>query len=181
LKRDSATQVVVWDRVVRVVHWSLVIAVPIAYVTHGGLLAVHRAVGYWIAGLVVLRLVWGFVGTRHARFADFVSGPRDLARYLGQLARWREPRYLGHNPAGGAMIVVLLALLIAVSVTGLVIDTPSYRDDRSLQAVHELTADALIACVVVHVVGVLYASLRHRENLIGAMFSGKKRPEDSTS
>ena len=168
----------VWDRVVRIVHWSLVIAVPIAYLTHGGLLGAHRAAGYWIAAMAALRIVWGFVGTPHARFVDFAPSPARLAKYLAQLVRGREARHIGHNPAGGAMIVVLLALLFAVSVTGFSLDTQSYRDDRSLHAVHDLLADALIVCVVVHVVGVLYASARHRENLIRAMFSGRKRDRD---
>ena len=165
----------VWDRLVRFCHWALVAAFVVAYFSHGGYLAVHRVSGYAIAALVAVRVLWGFVGPPHARFADFVVGPRRLAAYVGQLLRRREPRHVGHNPAGGAMVVVLLVLLAALSVTGFVLDTPRFRDDRGFKEVHDLLTDATLACIVLHLLGVAYTSWRHRENLVGAMITGRKR------
>jgi cytochrome b len=168
----------VWDPVVRATHWGLVLAFPVAYMTHGGYLFAHRIAGYAVLALLATRLAWGFVGPETARFASFVPGPRRLAAYLAQLTRGREPRFVGHNPAGGAMIAVLLALLAAVSATGLVLDTPAWRDHRGLQAVHDALSDGIVACVLVHLVGVAYASWRHRENLVAAMVTGMKRRAD---
>lgn len=168
----------VWDPFVRVFHWVLVAASVVAYFSHGGYLAAHRIAGYAIAALVVLRIAWGFVGPTHARFADFVVGPTRLAAYFGLLLRRREPRYVGHNPAGGAMIVVMLILLVALSVTGFMLDTPRYRDDRDFKQVHDWLTDATVVCIVLHLVGVALASWRHRENLVAAMITGRKRTGD---
>ena len=165
----------VWDRLVRASHWGLVVAFVVAYFSHGGYLPMHRLAGYLITALLVVRIAWGFVGSQHARFADFVPGPRKLANYFALLFRGREPRYVGHNPAGGAMIVVLLVLLAALCVTGFVLDTPRFRDDRDFKQVHDLLTDATVVCIVLHLAGVAHASWRHRENLVGAMISGRKR------
>jgi cytochrome b len=165
----------VWDPFVRIFHWALAAAFLVAYFSHGGYLAVHRWAGYAITALVVLRVIWGFVGTPHARFADFVTGPRELSRYLGLLLRGREPRHIGHNPAGGAMIVVMLGLLAALCGTGFVLDTPQFRDDRDFKQVHDLLTDATVVCIVLHLAGVAHASWRHRENLVGGMITGRKR------
>lgn len=165
----------VWDALVRCLHWALVAAFVVAYFSHGGYLRVHRAAGYVIAALVVLRVAWGFVGSPHARFADFVAGPRAIGGYLALLVRGREPRHIGHNPAGGAMIVVLLLLLAALCATGVVLDTPRFRDDGDFKEVHDLLTDVTLACIVLHVMGVAYASWRHGENLVAAMISGRKR------
>ncbi|HET9652978.1 MAG TPA: cytochrome b/b6 domain-containing protein [Usitatibacter sp.] len=173
---EEARGVRVWDALVRVVHWALVAAFVAAYFSHGGYLRVHRLAGYAISALVVVRMVWGFVGSPHARFADFVAGPRKLGTYLTLLVRGREPRHIGHNPAGGAMIVLLLVLLAAVCVTGVVLDTPWYRDDADFKQVHDLLTDATVVCILLHVMGVAVMSWRHRENLTVAMISGRKRP-----
>ena len=169
----------VWDPFVRLSHWGVAAAFGVAYFAHGGYLPVHRIAGYVITALVVLRVVWGFVGSPRARFADFVPGPRGLASYMGLLLRGREPRHIGHNPAGGVMIVVMLVLLAAVCGTGLVLDTPAFRDDRDFKEVHDLLTDAMLLCIALHLAGVALASWRHRENLVSAMFTGLKRGEDS--
>ncbi len=168
----------VWDPLVRVVHWSVVIAFVVAYFSHGGYLRVHRVAGYVISALVVIRIAWGFVGSPHARFADFVPGPRRLGSYFMLLARRREPRHIGHNPAGAVMIVVLLVLLAALCATGIVLDTPRFRDDADFKQVHDLLTDATLVCIVLHVAGVVVTSWRQRENLVAAMITGRKRAED---
>jgi cytochrome b len=165
----------VWDPLVRIIHWSLVVGFVVAYFSHGGYLAVHRIAGYVLTALVLVRVVWGFVGPPRARFADFVTGPRKLAAYLGLLMRGREPRHLGHNPAGGAMTVLLLTLLAALCATGFVLDTPRFRDDRDFKQVHDLLTDAAVVCIALHLAGVAYTSWRHRENLLAAMITGRKR------
>src|SRR5689334_1938116 len=103
-----APTVRVWDPVIRLFHWTLVAAFATAFLAEeGGLL--HDAAGYVVLGLIGLRLIWGIVGPVHARFADFVPTPAQLVRYLRSVVQGRPERYLGHNPAGGAMIVLLLA------------------------------------------------------------------------
>ena len=171
----SSKTVRVWDAWVRSIHWLLVIAILVAYCTPDGLLAWHKASGYLMLVLVMLRVAWGFVGTRHARFADFVLRPGNLARYVRLLLTGREPRYVGHNPAGAAMILLLLTLLLAIGVTGWLITLPAWRDDRPLQEAHGLLSDVVMLAAAFHVAGVMYASVRHRENLIWAMITGRKR------
>ena len=115
----SAQVVKVWDPLVRVFHWSLVLAFTIAFLSGDEVQWLHVAVGYGIAGLLLIRLAWGVVGTRHARFASFVHHPRVVVEYLKDILAFRPRRYLGHNPAGGAMVVVLLLSLICTVLTGL--------------------------------------------------------------
>ena len=109
----------VWDRFVRVSHWLLALGFATAYITADEVEAVHYWAGYTVATLVVLRILWGFVGPRRARFADFVYAPRKVLRYFVDLIRFRSPRYVGHSPAGGAMVIVLLLMLAALTGTGM--------------------------------------------------------------
>ena len=165
----------VWDRFVRVFHWSLLALLLIALFSHGGLLDLHRLAGYGVIALVAMRIIWGFVGSRYARFASFVPTPAGLAHYLAQMLRGREPPTIGHNPAGAVMILLLLAVISAVSITGLLLDTQTYRDYRPLHAWHDGLTDLLLVLAAIHVVGVTVTSLRHKENLVSAMITGRKR------
>ena len=112
-------QVVVWDLGVRVFHWSLVALFTFSYLSGDELEELHAYSGYAIIGLLVFRLVWGFVGSQHARFADFVRSPRVVIDDLKSIKEGHPKRYLGHNPAGGAMIVMLLVGLSLLTFTGL--------------------------------------------------------------
>ncbi len=165
----------VWDRFVRVFHWSLAALFLIAFVTGDEVESVHIAAGYAIALLVSLRIVWGFIGPAHARFADFVKSPREVLSYLGDVARFRGRRYLGHNPAGGAMIVALLLMLTGTAATGYMMTTDAYWGSKWVEEVHEVFANLTLGLVVLHVLGVLFASFEHGENLVRAMFTGRKR------
>lgn len=173
--RDTGNQVFVWDWLVRILHWSLVASFATAWLTPGSLQTVHDASGYVAFGIVVLRLFWGFTGTPYARFAQFLRRPTAVCRYLWAIGRAKEARYIGHNPAGGAMVVALLAVMAATAVSGYMLTTDRYWGVAWVTELHELLADGLLILIGLHVAGVLLASFRHRENLIRAMLSGYKR------
>jgi cytochrome b len=116
---SSSSEIKVWDPLVRLFHWSLVAAFVIAYLTGDELEKVHEFAGYFIVGLVVFRLIWGFVGTKHARFSDFVFSPPTVIAYLKDILAFRAKRYIGHNPAGGAMVIALLISLSMATLSGM--------------------------------------------------------------
>lgn len=165
----------VWDPLVRVGHWTLAVSVLVAYATgdHGG--AWHERIGYVALAAATIRILWGFVGTPHARFGDFVPGPASLGEYVRALVARNEPRHLGHNPLGGAWIVLMLALVLATGVTGWALSGYGHHEAKALEEVHEFLAGSLLAAAAVHVAGVAYESLRHGENLVRAMVTGRKR------
>jgi cytochrome b len=165
----------VWDLFVRVFHWSLVALFVLAYATGDEIEQVHIAAGYTIAALVALRILWGFVGPYHARFANFVLPPRGVLAYLRDVALLRAPRYLGHNPAGGAMIVALLMTLAGTCATGIMMTSDALWGAKWVEDVHEIFANLMVGLIAFHVLGVLIASFEHRENLVTAMFTGRKR------
>lgn len=186
---ETPKRIRVWDPLVRLFHWSLVAGFATAFIVEDDLLGVHVWAGYLVLALISVRLVWGLIGTRHARFSDFVRGPRTVGAYIRDALRLRAPRYLGHNPAGGAMVVVLL---VAVTLTGLsglavygaqelsgplapMLSGLSESWGHLFEEIHEVLANLTLALIVAHVAGVLFSSLAHQENLIGAMLSGFKR------
>lgn len=165
----------VWDPFVRVFHWSLVTLFTIAFLTGDEIEWLHLAAGYGVAGLVALRIVWGFVGPQNARFSQFVKGPRAAAGFLLQSIRLKAPRHLGHNPAGGLMILALLAMLVGLSVTGILMTTDAFWGSKVLEEVHEVLANVTLGLVALHVLGVVITSVEHGENLCKAMVTGRKR------
>ena len=207
--QQQKDQVRVWDPLVRIGHWTLVSAFFIAYLTEDEFLAQHVWAGYAVAAVVLVRIAWGFVGTRHARFRDFVRRPGATLRYLGDIGMGRAKRYLGHNPAGGAMIVALLASLLVTTISGLelyaieenagplaaladvgppALVSPALADDDHAygreeaeefwEELHEVAANLTLALILLHVAGVIIASRAHRENLVRAMVTGRKRRDD---
>jgi cytochrome b len=116
---STETDITVWDPLVRIFHWSLVVAFTIAYVTEDEWLNLHVWAGYVVAALLAFRLVWGFIGPQHARFSDFVFSPASVMAYLKDMVALRAKRYLGHNPAGGAMVLALLLSLAATTLSGM--------------------------------------------------------------
>jgi cytochrome b len=165
----------VWDRFVRGFHWSLAGLFVIAYATGDEVERVHVAAGYAIAGLIVLRVAWGVLGPPYAPFSTFVRTPREVFAYLRDAALLKAPRYVGHNPAGGAMILALLAMLTGTCITGYMMTTDAFWGAKWLEQVHEVLANLTVALIVLHVLGVLIASFEHRENLVKAMITGRKR------
>jgi len=185
-RSPSAPEISVWDPFVRVFHWTVVVAFTVAYLTEDDTLTVHVWAGYVVGILVVARVLWGFVGPQHARFSDFVYAPATALTYVRDLFLLRGRRYLGHSPGGGYMVVVLLIFLAATVVTGLVV----YGGDQqagplagmfteefgeSFEEVHEVIANITLALIFLHIAAVTLASFVHRENLVRAMITGKKR------
>lgn len=169
----------VWDLLVRIFHWSLVASFATAWLAVEEWNAVHEWAGYGALGLVSARLVWGLVGSRYARFANFVRSPGVVIRYLRNMLRGTETRYLGHNPAGAAMVLLLMAGIAGLGVTGWMMTLNAYWGVAWLGELHETIASAMLLLVALHVAGVLLASVRHGENLVAAMFTGRKRQDPS--
>lgn len=115
----TENEIKVWDPLVRIFHWTLVVAFFTAYFSEDDWLDIHVLAGYTVAGLVAFRLVWGFVGKKHARFSDFVFSPLTTLNYLKDIFALRAKRYIGHNPAGAAMIFALLFTLAGTTLTGM--------------------------------------------------------------
>jgi cytochrome b len=172
----------VWDPFVRVAHWCLAACVLTAWVT--GELKVqsaerpHEWVGYAVLAVVGMRLVWGWIGPRYARFGQFVAGPSRTAAYAKALLRGDEPRYLGHNPLGGSMVVALLVTAALASLSGWLSVTDRFWGVDWVQDAHRAFSDGIIGLAALHIAGVVTTSLRQRENLVAAMWSGVKRPAE---
>jgi cytochrome b len=207
----------VWDIFVRFSHWSVALGFFIAYFTEDDLLALHVWAGYVVGVFVVMRVLWGFIGPRHARFSDFLYGPHKVFTYLRDLIAFRAERHLGHSPAGGAMAIALwiglaaivwsglelyaaeegrgpLAAIRAEAVAppaaagGLLVLVSEHDDDDEDEGrggegrgegdwedIHEVLANLVLILVILHIGGVILASVVHRENLARAMVTGMKR------
>lgn len=164
----------VWDPFVRIFHWSLVALFALAWVTED-LQWLHQPVGYAILLLVALRIVWGFVGPKHARFADFLRSPWATLTYARGLLAGTAQRLPGHNPLAGVMILALLVMLIATGASGWLMTTQAFGSAEWFEELHEALASLTLGLVGVHVLAVLIMSVVHGENLIRAMFTGRKR------
>ena len=169
--------ILVWDWIVRVGHWLLAISVLVAWLTRHRPGPWHEWIGYASLAIVGVRLVWGLRGSGHARFADFMCGPRETLAYARVLLGGRETRTLGHNPLGGWMIVALLVMVTIVGVSGWLYTTDRYWGVEWVETLHRWSTNGLWGLVGLHIAGVLYTSLRHRENLVGAMVHGRKRTD----
>ncbi len=201
----------VWDPLVRFGHWALVIAFAVAYLTgeeEGETSDLHEWAGYVVGGIVIWRVIWGLIGTQRARFSDFVTRPTEAFRYLAGLMAGKAQRYVGHSPAGGAMVVALLLSLSLTVVTGLIADqsegkasanqkravivSQAFADEHrgggagqhgedgesAIGEAHAVLANITLALIVFHILGVAFASFVHREDLVRAMITGEKRAGD---
>lgn len=172
--------VLVWDRLVRSIHWGVALLVAANFFNDDGE-EWHRYAGYAAAALVMLRLVWGVVGSRYAAFASWHLRPGLLFAYLRSLGTSKLPRYLGLNPAGAFMAIMIWVLIIALALTGWMMGLDAYWGEEWLQQLHAALAYVLLGCVAVHVTAVIAVSIRSRENLVKAMLTGVKRDEDEKS
>jgi cytochrome b len=199
---EARERIKVWDIVVRSFHWCLVVSFGFCYLTGDDFELLHAYLGYGILMLLGVRVVWGVVGTKYARFSNFIYGWKSLREYVRGLMILRPQSYLGHNPLGGWMVVLLLLLLLFTCWTGLEAygeegygpfaqqssaahDPNESRDDDSASELwselHEVLADITLFLIFVHIAGVVVSSILHRENLVRAMWSGYKvRPKSET-
>ena len=169
----------VWDISVRLFHWSLVAAVAIAWLTGEATLRLHEAAGYVGVALIALRSVWGWTGGRFARFDQFLRRPSVVRSYAADVIHRRAKRYLGHNPLGGWMAVALMLIVVSTCVTGWLYTLDIFWGMAWLERLHRGLAWALVGLIGVHVAGVIFTGWRHRENLVTAMITGRKRPANS--
>ena len=184
----KSSDIWVWDAFVRFFHLSLASAFCIAYFTQCDFLVSQLWARYLIFSLLVIRLAWGFIGTRYARFSNFVYSPANIMKFLKDTLRLRAKRYLGHNPAGGAMVILLIFSLLMTTSSGILLlgaeeqagpvahwfTQPVGFWGDALEGLHEFFANFTLLLVVVHVFGVLVESLIHKENLVSAMVTGFK-------
>jgi cytochrome b len=191
-KEHRVEEVPIWDPLVRYGHWVLAVAFLIAYLTEDDLLTVHVWAGYVVGIVLLVRIAWGLIGTQHARFGDFLYSPRESLTYLFDTLKGRAKRYLGHSPTGAPMVFALLISLALTTGSGLLV----YAYDKHAgplagmvaadvsesvedfwEETHEVLANLTLLLVVLHIAGVGLASFSHKENLIRAMVTGKKRTE----
>jgi cytochrome b len=213
--KTNYTSIKVWDIFIRLFHWTLVVVIINQYLTGDRIKHVHVNSGYFLIGLLLARILWGFVGSKHAKFSDFLYGPNAIINYLKGLIKGKPKHYIGHNPAGGLMIFIMLFTLLVTAFTGLktlgsrgqgpladqgismvlityaVVDKQNDNDHKSSikehvqknekyefwKEIHEAMTGFMIFLIIVHIGGVIVSSWVHKENLILAMITGKKKKE----
>jgi cytochrome b len=212
---NNPSPIRVWDILIRIFHWSLVASFIVAYLTSEEDNPWHIYSGYTVLGLIIFRLLWGFVGSRHARFSDFVRPPALVYQYIKSLRTGQPPHYIGHNPLGGWMVIAMLLMLFTVTLSGLKVyaieegkgpfaglqsvelmpvsiayaedelddgekeegNAPqkSNKDDEEFwEEIHEASTNVMLLLIGLHLAGVILSSRLHKENLVKAMFTGKK-------
>ena len=185
---SKTKQVKVWDILVRVTHWTVAagIIANLLFTEDGSEL--HEYVGYTVLGLVVVRLLWGLVGTRYARFTSFFPTPTRLKHHLSALSVRRvDEQHLGHNPLAAIMMLSLWAVIIGLGVTGYLMETDIFShiqllgNKDVLEEIHELLANSLYLLVPLHIVAAIAMSYWQRQNLIKSMITGKKTVTDKPS
>ena len=165
----------VWDPFVRVFHWSLVSCVVLNFFVVDDGETLHQLIGYIASGLVVARLVWGFVGSEHARFTSFFPTPARLRAHLTAIRAGRHDFQPGHNPLGALMMLALMALVLALGLTGFLQTTDAFWGEEWLQEIHGALAATLIGLAGLHAAAAIVMSRLERVNLVGAMITGVKR------
>ena len=179
----------VWDPLVRLFHWLLAACFLIAYVLEDGMLNLHVLVGSIVLGLIIFRLIWGVMGTKHSRFADFIYSFKQIIQHLRDLVSLRPAQHMGHTPLGGIMIVILLFGLLLLTLSGVMLYalegaflpfaglmTGVDLDTTILiEHAHGWVADLLMLFVLFHIAGVLFESLLQQQNLVRAMITGCKK------
>ncbi len=177
--------IVVWDLPTRAFHWVLAASVILALIIiedKGLAYAIHAILGVAALVLVLFRLVWGFAGGEHTRFTDFVAGWTTVRSHTLQLLRLSPPRHIGHNPLGGWAVLVLLALTLLAATTGVLTGgLLGSATARAVDGIHELFGSLLQLMVFIHIAGVIVDWVLTRDNIVAAMWHGRKRIEDTSS
>ena len=176
----------VWDPLIRIFHWSLVLGFMVAYITEDEWITLHVAAGDLIALLLIFRVIWGVIGTRYARFTQFVKSPSAVMAHLKGMAQFKVAHYLGHNPAAAAMVVALLISLIMLCFSGYVLIATENQgvlagtffagfNSHWMEDVHEFFAHFTLLLVFAHIAGVIVSSFMEQENLPRSMLVGFKK------
>ncbi len=183
-------KVAVWDFAIRLFHWLLVLLILGSYLTAEVFRTVdyqwHKLIGYTVLGLLLFRLMWGFVGGRHARFASFVRGPAAVLRYLGTLGTRHPEGHAGHNPLGALSVLALLLSLAVQATSGLFVDdeilasgplaSAASAGTRSLMgAIHAINFNVLLTLIGLHLAAIAYYAVWKRDDLVRPMVTGRKR------
>jgi len=170
-------KILVWDAPTRAYHWLQALAFLGAYLTSDSekYRDIHVALGYILFGLIAFRLLWGFIGTRYAKFSSFLFKPGQITTYLISLLKGKSEHFIGHNPLGSVAIWLLLGLGIILCVTGVLL----LRDDVAdiVERIHDFATNAMLVVVAIHLAGVFVSSLLEKENLVRAMITGAKSAE----
>lgn len=176
----AADRIKVWDPLVRCFHWLLVTGFIAGYFTRHSSGSVHEWVGYALLVLLAIRLLWGFFGPRRARFSNFLRQPVQTITYSRLTLSGKQPRYVGHNPLGGWMAVLLIFFVFATCASGWLYTTDRFWGIEWVEDLHNILTWITVGLVVVHVLGVIHASRHSHENLLAAMIHGRKRPASGT-
>ncbi len=193
----------VWDSAVRLFHWSLVVAFVVAYITGEEEGVIHSYTGYFILGLIVFRIIWGFVGCKYARFSAFIYSPRETISYAKSMVSGTPKHYWGHNPLGALMVFALLITLSLTTISGLKVygiegygplaeldssyfisnanasggmeqDKDESDEEEFWEEIHEFFANLMLVLIALHIIGVFVSSRVHNENLVKSMLTGYK-------
>ncbi|MBF0425698.1 MAG: cytochrome b/b6 domain-containing protein [Magnetococcales bacterium] len=181
-------KVLIWDPLLRLFHGLLVLGVGALFLLEEKWLTLHVIIGYGVLGLLLFRLIWGWMGPTHARFRDFVRPPTQTLDYLKAVVAGTAPRFVGHNPAGGMMVILLLATLLATTLSGILTHAADQGgglaagmvalfaagENDWFESGHEFFAGLLLVLVLLHLGGVAFTSFHQRENLVKAMITGYK-------
>jgi cytochrome b len=185
---QAAESRLVWDLPLRLFHWLFALSIVASWVTAElgfDWMQWHFYLGFWMIGLLSFRIIWGFIGPRHARFASFIASPPSTWRYLSNLVKGGSVRTAGHNPAGGLMVILMLLLVALQATTGLFATddivwsgpyNPSVSKElgRKLTTIHHINFNLILAAVVVHLGAIAFYGLVKKQNLVVPMFTGHK-------
>lgn len=185
-QNTAASTVKAWDPLIRVFHWSLVFFFLLAFITEDDWLNLHVQAGYAVTLLIGFRLFWGLVGTRNARFSHFVKAPKFVLSHLRGMLTFKASHYLGHNPVAAVMVILLLASIALVAFSGLVMIASEGQGPLAgtlfaawngewMEEIHEFLANFTLLLIFAHVTGVMFSSFLERENLVKAMWTGRKK------
>lgn len=164
-----------WDLYIRVYHWMLVAIVILNYTLLEDGDLPHKVAGYVACGLVIVRIIWGFIGSPYARFSEFFPTPKKVVSYINELRHGRHPRYIGHNPLGAIMMLWLLFLILAIGLTGWLLGTDLFWGSEEMEKIHTYISHTMLISAGIHAAAAVRESLIQKENLILAMIHGWKR------
>lgn len=179
-ERSGARNIMVWDPLVRLIHWSLAIAILLNGAIVDEESSLHEWIGYFAVGLIGVRLIWGLIGSSHARFSAFPPNPVAAIRHLVALSRGDKTVHLSHNPLGALMVYNIWLTVLLLGITGYMMGTISFFGIDWVEEAHEMAFNWLVFSIILHIGGVMFDTWRTGVPIVSAMINGKKRiPEDS--